>query len=126
MQRVKYEMEFIFRASPAILYQFITTPSCLVRWFCDEVDITEEVYSFGWNGSIEVAEMVDDIEEERIRFRWSDADDPMEYLEFRMYKSDVTNETVLEITDFCDDDEVDELRDLWESQIKSLKKECGG
>ncbi|NNF34363.1 MAG: activator of HSP90 ATPase 1 family protein [Saprospiraceae bacterium] len=126
MQRVKYEMEFIFRASPTILYQFITTPSCLVRWFCDEVDINDDVYSFSWDGAEEEAEMMDDIEDERVRFRWEDADDPDEYLEFRMYKSDVTNETVLEITDFCDDDEVDAQRDLWDSQIKEMRKECGG
>ena len=126
MQRVKYDMEFIFRASPTILYQFITTPSCLVRWFCDEVDINDEIYSFVWDGSEEEAEMVDDIEDERIRFKWLDADDPDEFLEFRMYKSDVTNETILEITDYCDDDEVDAQRDLWESQIKEMRKECGG
>ena len=125
MQRVKYEMEFIFRASPAIIYQFITTPSCLVRWFCDEVDITGDIFTFNWDGAGEIAEMVDDIEEERVRFKWEDANDG-EYLEFRMYKSDVTNETVLEITDFCDDDEVEEQRDLWESQISKMRIECGG
>jgi len=125
MQRVKYNMEFIFRASPAILYKFITTPSCLVRWFCDEVDITGDTYSFSWNGAEEIAEMVDDIEEERVRFQWEEADDS-EFLEFRMYKSDVTNETVLEITDFCDDDEVDEQKELWASQVSAMRIECGG
>jgi uncharacterized protein YndB with AHSA1/START domain len=118
-------MEFIFRASPAILYKFITTPSCLVRWFCDEVDITGDTYSFSWNGAEEIAEMVDDIEEERVRFQWEEADDS-EFLEFRMYKSDVTNETVLEITDFCDDDEVDEQKELWASQVSAMRIECGG
>ncbi len=125
MQRVKYDMEFIFRASPAILYKFITTPSCLVRWFCDAVDITGDEFVFTWDGADEIAEMIDDIEEERVRFAWADAEEG-EYLEFRMYKSDVTNETVLEITDWCDDDEVEEQRDLWESQIKTMKTECGG
>lgn len=125
MQRVKFDMEFIFRASPAILYKFITTPSCLVRWFCDEVDITGDRFSFSWNGSEEIAEMVDDIEEERVRFQWENADH-REYLEFRMYKSDVTNETVLEITDFCDDDEVDEQKELWASQVSAMRVECGG
>jgi hypothetical protein len=43
-----------------------------------------------------------------------------------MYKSGVTNETVLEITDFCDDDEVDSQMDLWNTQLKKLKIECGG
>lgn len=125
MSRVTIDLEFIFRASPAILYKFITAPDCLVRWFCDGVDITEETYTFTWDGFDEVAEMVDDIEEERIRFKWEDADEK-EYLEFRMYKSDVTNETILEITDFCDKDEVDGQADLWTRQIEDLRKECGG
>ena len=125
MKRTKIEMEFIFRASPAILYTFITTPACLVRWFCDEVDIQDDVYTFAWAGAEEVAEMVDDIEEERVRFKWEDAD-PGEYLEFRMYKSDVTNETVLEITDYCDDDEVEDQKNLWALQIEKMRVESGG
>lgn len=125
MKRVKFDMEFIFRASPAILYNFLTTPACLVRWFCDGVDIQDETYTFNWDGADEVAEMIDDIQEERVRFEWEDGEEG-EYLEFRMYKSDVTNETILEITDFCDDDEVDSQRDLWETQMKQLRTECGG
>ena len=46
MERVSFTQEFIFRASPSILYQFLTTPNCLIRWFCDKVDITKEVYTF--------------------------------------------------------------------------------
>ncbi len=125
MSRVAIELEFITKASPGIVYKFLTAPDCLVRWFADGVDITGDVYTFEWAGAEEVAEMVDDIEEERIRFKWEDAEDE-EYLEFRMYKSDVTNETIIEITDFCDDDEVDEQTDLWTTQIEKLKKECGG
>ena len=125
MKRVQIQMEFIFRASPAILYSFLTAPSTLIRWFCDEVDIQDDVYTFSWDGAEEVAELVDDIEEERLKFHWEDAD-PNEYLEFKMYKSDVTNETILEIYDWCDEDEVEEQKDLWESQISKLKVECGG
>lgn len=125
MQRVKYDMEFIFRASPAILYTFLTTPTGLVRWFCDEVDITAEVFTFSWEGSEEVAEIVDDIEEERVRFEWTDAE-PGEYLEFRMYKSNITNETILEISEFCDEDEVEDQRDFWANLIEKLRFECGG
>lgn len=126
MAREKIQMEFILRASPAIIYRFITSPTAIVRWFCDEVDITGDLYTFSWNGAEEQAEMLDDIEEERIRFRWLDADDEDEYLEFKMYKSKITNETILEITDFCDDDEVEEQKDLWENQVRQLKVESGG
>jgi len=70
--------------------------------------------------------MVDDIEEERVRFQWEDADDEKEFLEYRFYKSDVTNETILEITDFCDDGEQEEVSDLWTTQIDKLRMACGG
>ncbi|MBT8190648.1 MAG: activator of HSP90 ATPase 1 family protein [Saprospiraceae bacterium] len=125
MDRVRIDMEFIFKASPAIIYQFLTMPECLVRWFCDSVDINDDVYTFDWEGNSEDAELLDDIEEERLRFQWESSEED-EYLEFRMYKSDVTNETILEITDFCDKGEEQEQQDLWESQITDLQKACGG
>jgi len=126
MKRVKINLEFIFRASPAILYKFLTTPDCLIRWFCDEADITGDQYTYTWSGSEEVAELVDDIEEERLRFKWADSDNDEEYLEFRMSKSDVTNTSIMEITDFCDEDEIDDTRALWESQMKTLQTVTGG
>lgn len=125
MSRVSFTSEFLFRASPTILYRFVTTPSCLIRWFCDEVDITGEIFTFSWEGSEEVAEMLDDIEDERVRFKWEDSDDG-EYLEFRFQKSPVTGETILEITDYCDDDEIEDQKQLWDSQIKVLRQETGG
>jgi len=125
MKRVKIELEFIFRASPTILYKFLTTPACLIRWFCDEVDITGETFVYTWSGADEVAELIDDIEDERLRFHWHEAEDG-EYLEFRLDKSPVTGETILEITDYCDEDEVDDQKMLWESQIKVLRQETGG
>jgi len=119
MQRVSFNIEFLFKASPTILYKFLTTPSCLVRWFCEGVDITGDTYTFEWNGFEETAFMIDDIEEERVRFQWED-------YEFRIDTSPVTNETILIVTDHCDDDEVDEQKDLWDSQIGKLRRETGG
>jgi hypothetical protein len=89
------------------------------------VDIEQDVYTFSWQGNPELAELVDDIEDERVRFQWEDAA-PNEFLEFRFYKSPVTDETVLEITDFADSDEVKDQRLFWESQMKILRKETGG
>jgi len=105
MQRVKLNLEFLFRASPTILYKFFTTPACLIRWFCDEVDIQDDTFTFFWSGYDEVAELVESVENERLKFRWEDADDEDEFLEFRITTSPVTGETILEITDFCDEDE---------------------
>ncbi|MCI5083365.1 MAG: START-like domain-containing protein [Saprospiraceae bacterium] len=125
MERVQINLEYLFRASPTIIYKFFTTPSCLIRWFCDEVDIQGDTFTFSWDGAEEVAELIDDIEEERLRFEWEEGEDG-EYLEIRISRSPVTGETIVEITDFCDDDEVDDQTQLWSNQMEELRKETGG
>jgi uncharacterized protein YndB with AHSA1/START domain len=124
MDRTKIVLEFIFRASPTIVYNFLTTPACLVRWFCDTVDINGHTYAFAWNDSVESAVLVEDIEDEKIRFEWLDKE-PDEFLEFNLSTSPITGETILEIIDFCDEDEVSDYRTLWESQVRTLRKEMG-
>lgn len=126
MDRVKFTVEFIFRASPSILYDFLTSPACLTRWFCDEVDIYDREYTFVWSGTAETAELIEDEEDELIRFRWEDADNDDEYLEFKLFKSPVTDETILEVTDFCDEEDLADQRQLWKSQIERLRQETGG
>lgn len=126
MERVKFTEEFIFRASPTLIYQFLTTPACLTRWFCDEVDINFSIYSFIWNGVAEVAELIEDDEPGLVRFKWEDSDYDNEYLEFSLDISPVTGETIMYITDFADADEVDDQRALWRSQMNRMKAEMGG
>lgn len=125
MERTKIDLEFIFRASPAILYKFFTDPANLVRWFCDEVDISTTTYTFMWSGAEEIAELIEDEEDARLRFQWEEEDEE-EYFEYKMYKSPLTGETILEIQDFCDEDEMDDQMQFWENQIKKLKTATGG
>lgn len=126
MKRKKITIEYLLKASPAILYQFFTAPSNLVRWFCDGVDVQPDgVYTFEWSGFEELAKLTEDHENELVRFEWLDDDREGEYLEFKISISPVTGETILEITDFCEEDEVEEQYQLWETQIQQLKKETG-
>ena len=118
-------MERLFRASPTIMYKFLSTPDCLIRWFCDEVDIQGEEYIFSWEGEEEVALLLDDIEDKRLRFEWEDAD-AGEYLEFMLERSPVTGETILTLTDWADEDEVDDQQKLWDTQLDRLRTATGG
>lgn len=97
----------------------------MIRWFCDHVEIEDEVYSFYWNGQAEQAELIDDVEDDRLRFVWSDSDVASEYLEFKITTSPVTDETILTITDFCDVDEVADQKMFWEAQIKKMTHVMG-
>ncbi|HQX43467.1 MAG: activator of HSP90 ATPase 1 family protein [Saprospiraceae bacterium] len=124
MARVQFQTEFMFKASPSIIYLFVTQPTTIIRWFCDKVDNVGDHYTFSWDGDSEEATLVIDIEDEMVKYQWVDREE--EFLQFRIYKTDITNETILEITDFCDDDEVQEQKDIWEVYIKKFKTFCGG
>ena len=125
-KRVMYKLEYLFRASPTIVYQFLTTPACLVRWFCDEIDISGNTYTFFWDGDEQTARLIEDWEDELLRFEWEDAPHPNEYLEFRMSKSPITEETVLTIADYCDSNELKGAQQLWDTQIARMRQETGG
>ena len=60
-----------------------------------------------------------------IRFRWLDDENEREYFELKMTNNELTNDFVLEITDFADTDEVGDSRELWESQVDTLRRTCG-
>ncbi len=126
MKRTQHTMEFILRASPTILHQFLTTPSCLVRWFCDEVNIEKDgQFQYFWDGEMESAKLVEEVEGEYLKFQWDEGEEG-ESLEFIISKSPVTGDTLLNIKEYCDEDEVDDQRLYWEDQMKQLRSATGG
>ena len=126
MKRVKFSTEFLFKASPAIIYKFLTSPDCLIRWFCDTIDITQKEFTFEWEGSVEKAKLIEDVEDTFLRFKWENADSDEEFLDFNISTSPITGETILQITDFADDDEIEDQIELWASQMDELRIETGG
>ena len=125
MSRVKVTLEFTVRSTPNFLFNFLSTPSGLAQWFADHVDINENIYSFTWDGQVEEAEVLESEENSFIRFRMEENEEE-EYLEFRITKSEVTGDTVLLVTEFLDDDEVDNQKQLWDTQIDALIARVGG
>ena len=126
MKRVIVELEFFFRASVPMLYDYVSTPEGLTRWFCDEVIVKDGVYEFYWDNSIEKARVIDKVIDSKIVFHWEEAEEEKEYLEFEVFKSPITNETILKVKEFCDSDEIDDVTELWESQVEELRKLLGG
>lgn len=121
-----FTIERTFRSSPVILYDFLTTPSGLIQWFSDSADLNGDIYTFGWNGDEQTAEVLSYDEEEFIRLRWEDEEDDKAYFEYRIKKNEITGETILYVTDFAYKDEIKESISLWESQLNDLKKCIGG
>lgn len=123
--KVKFEIEFPIQASPQLLYNYISTPSGLSEWFADNVNSRGELFSFIWDDSEEQAKLITKKSTERIKFKWLDADDDSSYFELRIQVDGITKDVSLIVTDFSDDDEVDEAKMLWENQISSLKQVLG-
>ena len=119
-----YTLEYPVRCSPTILYEFLSTSSGLQEWFADKVDDQDGVFSFSWNGSEETAEVLDQEEEKYIRFHWTHAPKE-EYFEFRIEKSEVSNQTILVIKDFADKKEIKDQSMLWDHQVKDLLHRIG-
>ncbi len=119
-----YSLEFPIRCSPTILYEFLSTPVGLQEWFADKVDQKDLTYSFSWNGSTDTAEVVEQVENEYIMYRWDYQGDD-EFFEFRIEQSPITNETILRITDFADKNDLKDSQRLWNSQVSDLKHRIG-
>ncbi|MCB0398058.1 MAG: SRPBCC domain-containing protein [Winogradskyella sp.] len=123
----KYEMEFVIQASPTLIYQYISTPSGLSEWFADNVNSRGELFTFIWDGSEEQAKLLTKKSGERVKFRWlSDEEDGASYyFEIRIQVDEITKDVSLMITDFAEEDEIDEGKMLWDNQISSLKQVLG-
>src|SRR6476660_3572671 len=123
-KKQQFTLEFPVRCSPQILYEFLSTPAGLQEWFADKVDERDNVFSFSWNGTIDRAEVLESESEKFIRFHWSAAPSE-EFFEFRIEKSEVTNQTILIIRDFADKKDIKDQSQLWTYQVKDLFHRLG-
>ena len=127
MERQKVHLEYPLNAtSKSILWSAISTPSGLEGWFADRVENKEKEFIFYWGKSENrSAELLSQRPFSYIRFRWLDSEFEQEYVELKMNYSEITNDYVLEIIDFTFAGEEDDLQELWDSQVDTLRRTCG-
>ncbi|HYQ57584.1 MAG TPA: START-like domain-containing protein [Draconibacterium sp.] len=121
--KIKIDLEYIINCSPKVLYNRLSTASGLTEWFADDVRVRGKQYTFIWDGSEQIAEMTMHKENKLVRFSWIDEDDS--YFEFKITRDELTGDVSLLISDFADEDEQDETRGLWDSQVADLKHVLG-
>lgn len=126
-EKVKYEMEFEVNSSTSVLFNMISTPSGLSEWFADDVNIKEDLFTFIWDGSVQQAKLIGKRKGESVKFQWiDDLEEGLKtYFEFTIKVDDLTNDVALLITDFTEEDEVEDAKRLWENQIQDLKTTIG-
>ncbi|TSE08845.1 MULTISPECIES: START-like domain-containing protein [Aquimarina] len=126
-EKTKYEIEFVVQSSPQLLYQYISTPSGLSEWFADNVNSRGELFTFIWDDSEEEAKLLSRKSGERIKFRWvEDEEEGNDYFfELRIQVDEITKDVSLMVTDYSEDDEMDENKMLWDNMIGNLKHVLG-
>jgi uncharacterized protein YndB with AHSA1/START domain len=127
MGKEKIHMEYMLNAGSAnIVWSIISTPSGLETWFADRVSVHEKIYTFQW-GKAEKreAEIVGIRQNSHIRFHWLDDEDKKTYFELRMIYNELTEDLMLEITDWAEPDEIEDQKDLWDSDIEKMRRVSG-
>jgi uncharacterized protein YndB with AHSA1/START domain len=117
-------LEFFLKTSPAVLFSRISTPSGLAEWFADNVKEERKIFTFFWGESEQKAIILAMIPNESIRFRWLDMEPGYEF-GFNILQDELTGDVALIVTDNIDDDDVEDTRNLWCSQVSKLKQMIG-
>lgn len=127
MGKEKIHMEYMLKAgSGNIVWSIISTPSGLETWFADKVTVQDKIYTFHW-GKTEKreAELTHIRTNNFIRFHWLDDEDKKSYFELKISQNELTDDLMLEVTDCADSDEIEDLKDLWDSEIEKMRRVSG-
>ena len=125
MEKIKVELEYIINTSPNILFTCLSTPSGLSEWFANDVNIKDDMFTFFWDRSEESAKLMKS-KKDSIRFQWEDDEGEDYYFQMAIKIDDLTKDVALLVTDFADEDEVDEITLMWDNSISKLKQAIGG
>ena len=117
---IKFELEYPVKSSVKVLYDSLVDSSKLTEWFCDDIKLHDngKKMEFFWEGYGQMAEIVSKKDNQFIRFEWEDQENT--FFEMRIQIDEITNDVALIITDFAEDDELEESKMLWNNQVKDL------
>lgn len=109
-----------------VIWNAISVPSGLERWFADKVTKNDKTFTFQW-GKTETreAKLINLRSEHFIRFHWVDDEEPKSYFELKVQYNELTKDHMLTVVDFAEEGEEDDQISLWNSLIGNLKRVYG-
>ena len=130
MENYKFVAEYELRASPKVLFPYISTASGLSQWFATKVNVRpDHQFDFYWDNESHPAKQVSMRQNKSVRFDFlNNVDGSHEehnYIDFRVDVSELTQSTFLRITDYTSNADADELKSIWNSLIDKLKEIVG-
>ncbi|WP_020602676.1 START-like domain-containing protein [Spirosoma spitsbergense] len=129
MEKFKFITEYELRASPKMLFPYISTASGLSQWFASKVNtMPEQRLDFQWDNESHIARQVSMRQNKGVRFEFLETDEDgsdNNYVDFRVDQSELTQSTFLRITDYSNTTDEEELKDLWDGMMDKLKEIVG-
>ena len=125
MNKEKIRIEYPMKGSANLIWRSIGTPQGLSPWFADRVETIGKVYYFYWGKTEQrKATLVAQRNGVYVRFKWED-EDQHSFFEMRITYNELVMQHMLEVTDFAEKDEIDDVKNLWDSQIEQLRRHTG-
>ena len=127
MGKEKIKMEYMLKGgSSNVIWNIISTPSGLETWFADKVSAKDKRFTFRWGKTeIREADLINYRANSFVRFHWLDDEERKSYFELKIVYNELTEDLMLEVTDWAEASEGDDVRDLWDSDIEKLKRVSG-
>lgn len=125
--KVKYNLEIPFHASPQMIFQYISNSTGLSEWYANKVTVSKDIFTFSWEDEHKYAKLTQVKNNERVKFVWLD-DHKNEtdcYFEIKIVIDEITNDISLFIIDFASPNEIDEEIAIWKSIVNNFKHIIG-
>jgi hypothetical protein len=123
--KTQFEMEFLMKTSPRVLEDKLTSAAGLGEWFADKVNSSGDIFEFSWNGSTDKAKLIFLKPGSKIRFKWLSDEDEESYFEMSYTTDSMTNIVALSITDFAEEEDLDDSKLVWEKSVQDLIRLLG-
>ena len=128
-QRIDIEYPLTTK-SHNIVWEQISSAHGLERWLADHVAEADGVFTFTWGEpwteqDVRQAQLLEYVKYDHIRLKWDTDEAEETYWEMRIGKSDLTGHLSLLITDFAEDEDIEGLKILWESNLDRLHRASG-
>lgn len=130
MAKYLFEKEYEFRSSPKTLFPYISTVQGLQAWFAEKAVYLKDsdLYNFVWDGTDHLAKLTLQKPNKFVKFEFEaepGVNDPKNYIEFKIEANDLTNSAFLKVSDFSAVEDQEELQELWDDLVSSLKVQLG-
>ncbi len=87
-----------------------------------------DLYNFVWDGTDHFAKLTLQKPNKFVKFEFEaepGVSDPKNYIEFKIEANDLTNSAFLKVSDFSAVEDQEELQELWDDLVSSLKVQLG-